>query len=217
METYPREYLFINSNNELYSEDGLKKMLKDITQEKNIGVNSLRSAYVSHYFNKLNKNQLDRVAFLMRSSVGTLQNHYLKKDVDLMQDEEPEPQQQQKILTEIKKNIVETPLKQVKNKIVVDEKPIKKEVEPPKNKILTDEQQEKRHNNKKEYLREYYENNKDALLEKAKENDKNKYWLRYVRELSNNFIKWENIKEETKIKYKLHKQGNKYWSDFDKS
>ena len=164
----------------------------------------------------MNKNQLDRVAFLMRSSVGTLQNHYLKKDVDLMQDEpEPEPQQQQKTLTEINKNVVETPLKQVQNKIVVDEKLIKKEVEPPKTKILTDEQQEKRHNNKKDYLKSYYENNKDVILEKAKENDKNKYWLRYTRELSANFIKWENIKPATIIKYKLHKQGNKYWSDFD--
>ncbi len=38
-------------------------MLKDITQEKNIGVNSLRSAYVSHCFNKLNKLLLERVAF----------------------------------------------------------------------------------------------------------------------------------------------------------
>ena len=57
-------------------------------QEKNIGVNSLRSAYVSYYFNKLNKLQLERVAFLMRSSVGTLQNHYLKNDGA---GEEPEP------------------------------------------------------------------------------------------------------------------------------
>jgi hypothetical protein len=56
LEVYPREYLFINSNNELYSEDGLKKMLKDITKGKNIGVNSLRSVYVSHYFDKLNYN-----------------------------------------------------------------------------------------------------------------------------------------------------------------
>ena len=66
----------------------------------------------------------------MCSSVGTLQNHYLKNDVSLMNDElEPEPQQQQKILTEINKSVVETPLKQVKNKIVVDEKPLIKLVE----------------------------------------------------------------------------------------
>ena len=109
---YPREYLFINSNNEEYTEDGLKKMLKDITKDKNIGVNSLRSAYVSHYFNKLNKLQLERVAFLMRSSVGTLQNHYLKNDVSLMDDEpEPEPKQQQEIIKKINKTVVITPIK----------------------------------------------------------------------------------------------------------
>ena len=35
----------------------------------------------------------------MRSSVGTLQNHYLKNDVSLMDDEtEPEPKQQQEII-----------------------------------------------------------------------------------------------------------------------
>jgi hypothetical protein len=105
LEVYPREYLFINSNHELYSDDGLKKMLKDITQEKKIGVNSLRSAYVSHYFNKLNKLQLERLAFSMRSSSTTLQTHYFKKDVDLMQDEEPEPPPQQKIFNEINKSI----------------------------------------------------------------------------------------------------------------
>ena len=57
--------------------------------------------------------------------------------------------------------------------------------------------------------------NKNILLERSKENDKNKYWLRYIRELSNNFIKWGNIKEATIIKYKLHKEGNKYWSELD--
>ena len=50
---YPREDWFINSSNDLYRDDRLKKMFKDITKDKNIGVNLLRSAYVSHYFNKL--------------------------------------------------------------------------------------------------------------------------------------------------------------------
>ncbi len=66
--------------------------------------------------NKLYKNQLDRVAFLMRSSVGTLQNQYLRNDVTLMDDEEPEPKQQKEIIYKI-------------NKIVVEETPNKKEVE----------------------------------------------------------------------------------------
>ncbi len=44
LEVYPRTELFVNSNNSLYRDDGLKKLLKDITKDKNIGVNSLRSA-----------------------------------------------------------------------------------------------------------------------------------------------------------------------------
>jgi len=91
----------------------------------------------------------------MRSSVGTLQNHYLKNDVDLMQDAEPEPQQQQKILTEINKNIVETSSKN-KNNIIdetqlikVVEQPLIKQVEKTKNKKLSDEEQKIKHENKK--------------------------------------------------------------------
>ena len=93
LKEYPREYLFINSKNEQYKEDRLKKMLYDITKDKNIGVNALRSAYVSYYFNKLNKLQLERVAFLMRSSVGTLQNHYLKNEGSTLDELEPEIKQ----------------------------------------------------------------------------------------------------------------------------
>ena len=215
---YPRDILFINSKNEQYTDSGLQKMLSEISEEKKIGVNSLRSSYVTNFFPKINLLKKERIAFLMRSSVQTLEKHYLKNGgVGDEPEAEPEQQQQQLILNEINKNIVETPLKQVKNKIVVDEKLNKKEVESPKNKKLTNDQQEQRHNNKKEYLKGYYENNKDQLLEKAKENDKSKYWMRYVRELRQNFIKWENIKEPTIIKYKLHKQNNKYWSDFDKT
>ena len=156
-------------------------MLKVITNDKNIGVNSLRSAYVSHYFNKLNKLQLERVAFLMRSSVGTLQNHYLKNDVSLMDDEpEPEPQQQQKILNEINKNVVETPLN-FKDDIInektlkkVVEQPLIKQVEKTKNKKLSDEEQKIKHENKKEYLREYYDKNRNEINKINTENSKDK-------------------------------------------
>ena len=220
LETYPREYLFINSNNELYSDDGLKKLVKDITKDKNIGVNSLRSAYVSHYFNKLNKLQLERVAFLMRSSVGTLQNHYLKNDVSLMDDDEPEPepQQQQKILTEINKNVVETPLKQVKNKIVVDEKPLIKLVEQTKNKKLTDEEQNIKHESKKQYLRDYYNKNRTEINKLNTINSKDKYYNRLVRELNNNVIKFENMRAATVEKWgiKYNKDKKLYYSTLSK-
>jgi len=211
LEVYPRTELFINSKNELYSEDGLKKMLKEITNDKNIGVNSLRSAYVSHYFNKLNKLQLERVAFLMRSSVGTLQNHYLKNDVSLMDDEpEPQQQQQQKILTEINKNYVidEKPL------IKVVEQPLIKQVEKTKNKKLSDEEQKIKHENKKEYLREYYSKNRNEINKINTENSKDKYYIRLVRELNNNVIKFENMRAATVEKWgiKYNKDKKLYYS-----
>ena len=207
------DYLFINSNNEEYTEDGLKKMLKDITKDKNIGVNSLRSAYVSHYFNKLNKLQLERVAFLMRSSVGTLQNHYLKNDVSLMDDEtEPEPKQQQEIIKKINKIVVENPIKKEV------EQQLKIKDEQPKNKILTDEQQKIKHETKKEYLREYYKQHKEEINKINTENSKNKYYNRIVRELNNNVIKFENMRAVTVEKWgiKYDSKNKKYYSTLSK-
>jgi hypothetical protein len=77
---YPREYLFINNKSEQYTEKGLQKMLFELVPDKNIGINALRSNYTSHYLPKLNKNQIHRVAFLMRTSFNILSTNYLKKN-----------------------------------------------------------------------------------------------------------------------------------------
>jgi hypothetical protein len=84
----------------------LKKNAQRYNKDKNISVHSLRSAYVSHYFNKLNKLQSERVAVLMRSSVSTLYPLFFKKnDVSLMvnEPEEPEPKQKQEIIIKLLK------------------------------------------------------------------------------------------------------------------
>jgi hypothetical protein len=183
LKEYPREYLFINSKNEQYTEDGLKKMLYDITKDKNIGVNALRSAYVSYYFNKLNKLQLERVAFLMRSTVGTLQNHYLKKEGSTLDEPEPEIKQKIKIEPEIKQKIkIEPEIKQKK---------------------LTDEQRDILYIKKNDYLKEYYIKNKEILLNKANEHSKNNYGNRLIRELNNNTINFKNMRAETVEKWNI--------------
>ena len=79
---YPREYLFINTDGEPYTEKGLQKMLSDLLPNKNLGVNAIRSIYASYWLPKLNKNQITRIAFLMRSSVSMLGTNYLKKSND---------------------------------------------------------------------------------------------------------------------------------------
>lgn len=89
---YPREYLFINIDDEPYSEKGLQRMLTELLPNKNLGVNALRSIYASHFLPKINKNQIKRIAFLMRSSVSMLTTNYLKKNNEVQTTtQHPEP------------------------------------------------------------------------------------------------------------------------------
>jgi hypothetical protein len=76
---YPREVLFINNKGEQYTEKGLQMFLYELVPDKNIGINALRSMYTSFFLPKLNKNQINRVAFLMRTSCNMLSTNYLKK------------------------------------------------------------------------------------------------------------------------------------------
>ena len=144
----------------------------------------------------MNKNQLDRAAFFSRTSPDTIINNYVKRIYN------------NNSIQETNNNkIIEKPLKiEVKTEIKAPEI---------KNKKLTDEQQEARHTKKKEYLNKYYESNKNVMLNKIKENDKATYFLRYIRELKSNMIKWENLKPATIIKYKLHHENGKFWSDLE--
>ena len=66
---YPREFLFINNKDEQYTEKGLQTMLYELVPDKNIGINALRSIFTYHYLPKLNKNQINRVEFIIRTSL----------------------------------------------------------------------------------------------------------------------------------------------------
>lgn len=74
---YPREYLFITTN-KAYIEKSLQKMLSELVHNKRLGVHVFRSVYISHWIPKLNKNQINRVLFFMRSSTEMLTTNYFK-------------------------------------------------------------------------------------------------------------------------------------------
>jgi len=82
LKLYARTFLFINSNGKPYTEKGLQKILYELLPDKNLGVSALRSSYITHYYKKLNKLGLERVAYLMRTSIKTISDAYNKK-VDL--------------------------------------------------------------------------------------------------------------------------------------
>ena len=167
-------------------------MLYELLNDKNIGVNSLRSSYCSYYLNKVNKNQVDRIAFIMRSSPHMLYTNYFKAvddtPVKISPTTPPPP----------------TPNKPIKIIQQVTPTPIKK---------LSDAERQEREKGRANYLHEYYFNKKDVLLKKAKENDKANYGTRYIRELNNNLIQFKNIRSSTIEKYgiKFNDKTNLYY------
>ena len=56
---------------------------------------------------------------------------------------------------------------------------------------------------RREYLKAYYEANKEKIIDSIKVNDKAKYFLRHVRELNNGIKLWEKVRNITREKYKL--------------
>jgi hypothetical protein len=179
---YPRQYLFINNKGEPYTEKGLQKMLYELVPDKNIGVNALRSIYTSYYLPKLNKNQINRISFLMRTSFNMLSTNYLKKN------------EEDEITNIINNNNVQTT------------KPDNTQQKPT--------QQAPR--DRKQYLNDYYEKNKQKIKEQVKNNEKEKtYKIRLLREINNGLINISTVRASTLEKYniKFDEKSNKYISE----
>ena len=73
----------------------------------------------------------------------------------------------------------------------------------PRQPRLTNEQKKERRDKKNNYYKNYYEENKDKMIEKAKENSRATYGARIIRELNNNSKDISTVKEETLIKWKI--------------
>jgi hypothetical protein len=179
---YPRQFLFINDKGEQYTEEGLQIFLYELVPDKNIGVNALRSIYTSHYLPKLNTNQLNRLAFLMRTSFNMLSTNYLKKN-----EEEEE--------TNIINKNIEKITKTDNNQQPTQRAP----------------------RDRKQYLTEYYEKNKQKMKEQIKNNEKDKtYKIRLLREINNGLIHIKTVRASTLAKYniKFDEKTHKYLSEY---
>ena len=75
--------------------------------------------------------------------------------------------------------------------------------EAPKTNKISDMKRVERHNNKKEYLNDYYASKKDKLLERAKLNSKMTYGKRIARELNNNVMDFKSLQQKTIDKWKI--------------
>ena len=177
VDIFPREFLFINSKGDKASADTLNDYNKSFVPDLQLNINSFRSAYISYWLPKLNKIQKDRVVAYMRTSDKMTELNYFKQfetdDKEEIIINETKPEQE----TEIK---------------------IK-----PRQPRLTNEQKKERRDKKNNYYKNYYEENKDKMIEKAKENSRATYGARIIRELNNNSKDISTVKEETLIKWKI--------------
>ncbi len=57
--------------------------------------------------------------------------------------------------------------------------------------------------------------NKEKILNNNQENNKNKHWMRYIRELRDDVIDWENVRQSTREIYKLRYDEKKINSEID--
>lgn len=96
--TYKREAIFLGKTEwerkkKQVSSASVRKWLSEILPNKNIGVNTFRSSFVSYYFPKWNNRQRSVMAVRMRTCMTQLMRSYLKiyTDPDTLVKVKPEP------------------------------------------------------------------------------------------------------------------------------
>jgi len=227
--TYPRSPLFIgktawkNDGSEIKSVNSgtVSKWMIHLVPNKNIGVNTFRSSFVSYYFPKWNNRQRNVLAIRMRTSIEQIMRAYLKyytNPDDLVQVKlEPCEELVQRCKTGNSKNdavvvpaiahiapVVQAPVVQAP---VVQAPVVQAPMYIDQNDTRLQEMHEKR---KASFNKWYHSNNENK--EKHKNRTKNAYGERYVRELNNGKIDFTKMNKETveKYKIKLNNDGKYY-------
>lgn len=82
--TYPRSSLFIDmnswSNNKKtkVTDSTVSKWLREVIKDKNIGIDGLRSAFCTYYYNQFNNRQKTILKTRMRTSKENIERYYIK-------------------------------------------------------------------------------------------------------------------------------------------
>lgn len=227
---YPRPHLFVNRDcfksgkmNKI-SVGTISSWLSEIYKNKNLGIDTFRSAFVSYYFPKFNNRQRQLMRIRMRTSVEIMMRSYLKI---IYQD--PVALVQVKISPD--QELVERANMGVAEPIIVGDLPVieeedeEQDIENMPVNIINNQNAEyedlgneyrvygnllerKRHNFKQWYQNEDNKNKKREQLKNPVT-----YAKRYVRELNEGIITFDKLNKKTIEKYKLVVNGDKYGSE----
>lgn len=230
IKTYPRPHLFVNK--EAYIKNNMKKVapatvskwLGEINNDRKIGIDMFRSAFVSYYFPKVNNRQRQIMRLRMRTSMDVMMRSYLKfyNNPDDLVKIKIEPTNELK--ERVKKGTEDNPIiipntenddQKINIPSNIPEENIEQEhIENPEQ-ILPNEKNPRRKSERNRVnFRKWYNNDENKEKKKTILKDPKTYARRYVRELNIGKIEFDKMNEITIEKYKIKINDNdEYYSE----
>jgi len=216
--TYKRSSMFLQKNEwrrnkKSISSAAIGKWLSELIPNKNIGVNTFRSSFVSYYFPKWNNRQRNVMAIRMRTSMSQIMRSYLKFYTDPDTLVKIKEEQDEELVARVAQGNSEN------NQYVVNDDndgddnddDISNEVQENANVNNVQMQQNgdiinpviSYQERRKASFRKWYENDENKI--KHRNRTKAAYGARYVRELNKGIIDFSKMNEETIEKYGIKK------------
>ena len=217
--TYKRSSMFLQKNEwrrnkKAISSAAIGKWLSELMPNKNIGVNTFRSSFVSYYFPKWNNRQRNVMAIRMRTSMSQIMRSYLKfytdPDTLVKIKEEPEEELVARVAqgnSENNRHVVNDNINNDIGDEMEENANINEEIifQQPENAQVINQVADY-HERRKQSFRKWYEN--DENKQKHRNRTKAAYGARYVRELNKGVIDFSKMNEETIVKYGIKKDDN---------
>lgn len=213
--TYKRKSLFLQknewgSNQKGVSSAAVRKWISLLVPNKNIGVNTFRSSFVSYYFPKWNNRQRNVMAIRMRTSMSQIMRSYLKfyTDPDVLAQVKIEPDDElvHRVARGRSQNdrydvddeeVVQQNNEEIRNIGMNEANDVDRVNEMNENEI----DYRKR---RQDSFKKWYQN--EANREKHKNRTKAAYGARYIRELNKGIIDFSKMTKETKDKYNIKRR-----------
>jgi hypothetical protein len=210
--TYKRKSLFLQknewgSNQKGVSSAAVRKWISLLVPNKNIGVNTFRSSFVSYYFPKWNNRQRNVMAIRMRTSMSQIMRSYLKfyTDPDVLAQVKIEPDDE--LVHRVARG-----RSQNDRYDVDDEEVVQQNNEEIRNIEMNEanevdginENEIDYRKRRQDSFKKWYQN--EANREKHKNRTKAAYGARYIRELNKGIIDFSKMTKETKDKYNIKRK-----------
>ena len=208
---FPRTHLFVSpSTLKPVKDTTIAEWLKNLFPDKNLGVNTFRSSFVSYFYPKSNNREKEIMRIRMRTSRQELERAYLKhySSPDILSRVKLEPTDE--LLSSASVGTTSNPL-------YVDNDGERFNDYPRSSRVNVDIPNQVRRKSdvpiREQRIansRKYYANNKEKHLEYMKSYDKDPKVIKrkYVRDLNSGQLEWSKIKEATKQKYDLKFDSN---------